>query len=368
MTKTKRILCTLLAAVMLLSALLMSGCSAPKLTLGGTNKVAATVGETTITTGEYLAYLYNVFYNYYYSQGLYQYAQYGYDVWSQTYPYGEEEDAEQLAFGEYLKRLTQDAIVRQEAVRQMLAEQELSWNTEDEAALDEQLKDLTEDAYLSLGFTNENFIKTYKTLSLNESSLFYGLYGEGGKRAVAEADRKAYFDENMLSYKLISLSMTDTNGAELDEAGQQEILDQLEAYRAQYEKTGNFEAVVDAHAQANASDGAQITASTDESNRVNVDGKQADDQELVTAVRSVDVGKAKVVTYKANGTDLTAALILRLDPHQPDTLFSEMTETILYGMKFEEFDKEVEEKIATIPVKFKKSVIKKCDPQNFVQE
>lgn len=365
MTNAKRILCTALAAVMLLSATLLAGCSAPKLTIGGTAKTAATIGDTKISTGEYLAYLYNSFYNVYYGQGLSQYAQY-YDLWAQTFPYGEGDDAEKLELGEYIKRSTQDSIVRQVALKQMLKNENLSWNTEDEATIDEQLKELKDESYLSLGFSNEHFIEAYKNLNLNETSLFYGLYGEGGSRAVSEADRRAYFEKNFVSYKMISIGMTDTNGAELDEAGQKEITDKLESYLAQYKAEGSFEAVVDAYNKSTASDASSVTASTDEDNRINVDATQASDKQLIEAVHSVDVGQAKVVTYKAGGSTLTAALILRLDPQQPDSVFTDSTEAILYGMKFEEFNTEVEKAVAALKVSFKKSVVKKCDPQNFV--
>lgn len=73
----------------------------------------------------------------YYGQGLSQYAQY-YDLWAQTFPYGEGDDAEKLELGEYIKRSTQDSIVRQVALKQMLKNENLSWNTEDEATIDEQ--------------------------------------------------------------------------------------------------------------------------------------------------------------------------------------------------------------------------------------
>lgn len=160
--------------------------------------------------------------------------------------------------------------------------------------------------------------------------------------------------------------MTDTNGAELDEAGQKEITDKLESYLAQYKAEGSFEAVVDAYNKSTASDASSVTASTDEDNRINVDATQASDEQLIEAVHSVDVGQAKVVTYKAGGSTLTAALILRLDPQQPDSVFTDSTEAILYGMKFEEFNTEVEKAVAALKVSFKKSVVKKCDPQNFV--
>lgn len=368
MKHIKRLACTVLA-VALCGAVLLTGCSAPRLTIGGTAQTAATIGDTTLSTGEYLAYLYNTFYNMYYSQGLYQYAQYGYDVWGQEYTYGEGDEAEKMAFDEYLKRTAQDSAVRQVALRQLMDKYKISWNADELKELEENLANVQADSYLSLGISKDNFVKVTKELSLNETGLFYGLYGEGGQREMSEADRKAYFDENYLSYKMISVALTDSKGAELDAAGKKKITDELEGYLAQYNKSGNFEAVVDAYNKAKAGeDDEKPEASKDEDNRKNLDGKTATDEDLVKAIRSVDVGKAKVVTYKAGGTTETAALILRLDIHTPESLFTDETKNIIRGAKYDEFDKEVKETVKGLTVKFNKSVVKQCNPQNFLSD
>lgn len=367
MNHMKRLACAVLALA-LCGAFLLTGCSAPRLTIGGTANTAATIGDTTLSTGEYLAYLYNSFYNLYYSQGLYQYAQYGYDVWSQEYTYGEGDDAQKVKFDEYLKLSAQDAAVRQVALRQLMEKYNVSWNADDQKELETNLENVKADSYLSLGISKDNFIKVTKELSLNETGLFYGLYGEGGQREMSEADRKAYFDENYLSYKMISISLTDSSGSEMTDDAKKEVTDQLEGYLAEYNKSGNFEAVVDEYNKSKASDASTVEASKDEDNRKNIDGKTATDEDLVKAIRSVEVGKAQVVTYKANGSTATAALILRLDIHSPESLFTDETKNIIQGAKYDEFDTEVKEAVKALTVNFKKSVVKKCDPKNFVSD
>lgn len=368
MNHMKRLACAVLALA-LCGAFLLTGCSAPRLTIGGTAKTAATIGDTTLSTGEYLAYLYNSFYNIYYSQGLYQYAQYGYDVWSQEYTYGEGDDAQKVKFDEYLRLSAQDAAVRQVALRQLMEKYNISWNADEQKELETNLENVKADSYLSLGINKDNFVKVTKELSLNETSLFYGLYGEGGQREMSEADRKTYFDENYLSYKMISVSLTDSSGSEMTDDAKKEVTDQLEGYLAEYNKSGNFDAVIDAynHAQEEDQDH-EHEASKDEDNRKNIDGKTASDEELVKAIRSVEVGKAQVVTYKANGSTATAALILRLDIHTPESLFTDETKNIIRGAKYDEFDEEVKEAVKGLTVNFKKSVVKKCDPKNFVSD
>lgn len=364
MKMMRRALCAMMAV--LLVAVSVTGCSAPKLTIGGTPDTAGKVGDITISTGEYLAYLYGTFYDLYYSQGLYQYEQYGTDIWTQKYPYGEGDDAEQLSLVDYMHRMAQDTILRQIAVQQLLDENGLKWDAEKEAEIDKDLKEnLTADAYLPLGFNNDNYIKMYKTTSLGESSLFYGLYGEGGKKEMGKDDRRTYFDKNMLSYKMISKEMLDSEGADLPEKDQQQIKTLLDGYLDLYKRTGSFEKVVDEANANGAAEGEEITPSTDADNRRNNDATQMD-EELVKTIRDIPVGQAKVVTYKAGGSTLTAALILRLDINKPDTLFADMTEQIIYGAKFEEFDKEVTKRVETLHAEFNKRVVKQCDPRNFL--
>lgn len=368
MNRMKRLACAVLVWA-LCGAFLLTGCSAPRLTIGGTAETAATIGDTTLSTGEYLAYLYNSFYNMYYSQGLYQYAQYGYDVWAQEYTYGEGDDAQKVKFDEYIKLSAQDAAVRQVALRQLMEKYNVSWNAEEQEELEKNLENVKADSYLSLGISKDNFVKVTKELSLNETGLFYGLYGEGGQREMSEADRKTYFDENYLSYKMISISLTDSSNSEMTDDAKKEVTDQLEGYLAEYNKSGNFDAVIDAynHSQEEDQDH-EHEASKDEDNRKNIDGKTASDEDLVKAIRSVEVGKAQVVTYKANGSTATAALILRLDIHTPESLFTDETKSIIQGAKYDEFDAEVKEAVKGLSVNFKKSVVKKCDPKNFISD
>lgn len=362
----KRILGAVLA-LSLFAALMLSGCSAPTLRIGGTPRIAGTIGEETVETGEYLAYLYNAFYAMYYSQGLYQYAQYGYDAWDQEYTYGEGDAAQKVDLAEYIQLTAKDNMVRQAALRQLLKKHNIEWNADKLKETEEQMASLGKDAYLELGISDAHFVDVYKQLVLNEYSLFYTLYGKGGEREVSEADRRAYFDKNFISYKIIEMPLLNSEGAEMDDKAKKEVTDELEDYLAIYKQTGSFEKAVDAYNKSQAADGEKPEASTDAQNRQDVDATQAD-EELMKAVRSVDVGSAKVVTYKASGSTPTAALILRLDINQPATLFADKTEQILYGAKHEEFDAEVQKIIDGLTVKLKPSVVKACRPQNFVAE
>ena len=83
------------------------------------------------------------------------------------------------------------------------------------------------------------------------------------------------------------------------------------------------------------------------------------------------MGKGQVVTYKSGGTTPTIALIERLDIHtdrngEKDGLYEDSIESIIYELKYEEFDKEVDEIIASLTVVFNDKVVKKCKPEDFL--
>ena len=97
------------------------------------------------------------------------------------------------------------------------------------------------------------------------------------------------------------------------------------------------------------------------------------DEELKKAIYSVDVGagKGKKVNYKAGGSTPTVALIERLDIHtdrngEKDGLYEDSIENILYELKYEDFDKEVDEAVAKLSIVFNEKVIAKCKPEDFL--
>ncbi|MBQ4332252.1 MAG: hypothetical protein IJC33_00525 [Clostridia bacterium] len=364
MNNAKRILCSVLAVAMLLS-IMLTGCSMPKITFKGTGDVAAHYGDTAISTGEYLAYLYNEFYSMYYNQGLYQYEMYGYDVWAETYPYGEGDNQEELSFSDYIIRAAQDHMKRQLALEEMMKEHSLSWIEEEVKDMDKEIAEMTKDAYVPLGISDENFIKVYKAIGLNERAVFFGLYGKDGSRAVADKDIREYFDKNYLSYKMISIPLTGSDGKELKDDEKKKIKDELNGYLEIFNKDKNFEAAMDAYNKANAEEGATVEASKDEDNRRNVDLNDIDEN-LAKAIQGIGVGTGQVVEYKSGGTTPTAAFIVRLSISEPAELYTDSYEAILSALKYDEFNKEVQEKADKVQITFEKRVVKKCKPENFL--
>lgn len=368
MKNVTKIICAVLAMAMLLT-----GCAMPKITLPGTPAVAATYGDgQTISTGEYLAYLYlnfeQVYSNYaYYAQSM--------DVWndpSMQLPYDTAEgETVKLGMEEYIVRITEDTIKQNIVTEQLMKDNNITLIEDEAKEIDEDLAEMPEGAYLPVGISNANYSKVYKSLMLNQRSAFFGLYGKGGAKEVAETEIRKYFDTNYVSYKMITVPLTKTEDDKTvaltaDEKAAE--MKKLNEYLTICNEKG-FEAAKDAYNKANADKDQEIEPSKDEENRMNSDATTMD-AALVEAIRSVEVGKAKIVEYGGEeGKDpTTAALILRLDINNPGKLYDDSKEDILISMKSEEFEKTVEDAVAALNITFDQKVLKKCSPKDFVLE
>ena len=207
--------------------------------------------------------------------------------------------------------------------------------------------------------------------------------------------------------------MQDDNKADLDEAGQKKIKDNLNKYLEQYKKSGDFDAVIaqytkdndtstttttggttsttaasttasttaeDTTAATTKATAADDTSSSDKSddsskdeeeekdeNRKNTTVDAAGDEDFTNALKKVKIGEAQIITYKKGSTTLTAALVLRMDPEKGIGAykFEDERENVIYGIAFEEFNKEVEEVIAKLDVKENKRAIRMATIKDF---
>ena len=403
--KLKKILCVAMAAVML-GAFCLSGCSTPR--------VAMTVDGKEYTTGEYLAYLYNAYLQVY-SQQLYYYASSGSytedQIWEMTFPYGEGDDEVELELAEYLKKTAQDTIVRQKALENMMEKYDISISDEDKAEMEKQLDGLTDDSVLPMGFNAEHYRSMYQAVNYNEQTLFYGLYDVGGKEGMTEDEMRDYFDKNYYSYKAITISLVDDDGEALSDEEIEKVRTRLEGYLEQYNKSKDFDAVIEeyeadeaaatstsgssttsttttasttstttstpsttsttaASKDASASStGSTTTTTTTDPNLHNIEGAESySDEDFLKALQSVDEGSAEIVEYKANGTTDTMALILRLDPEKAngDNYYENSHDGIIYNAKYESFNDMVETTADGLTVEINDRAIDMCDPRELV--
>lgn len=365
----------ILSAVLALS-MLLTGCSLWKPTLEGPGDVAATYGDgQTLSTGEYLAYIYNEINNIYS-----YYSQYGMDASTETFTYGEGEDAkEDLSLLEYVALSTPDNIKAQIALDKLMADNGIQFTEKDYEKFDDLhsayhgLKD-EKAAYqpgfaLPLGISDEHYWSVYEKLTLNYYKAYYGLYGKGGVKEVKDKEIRKYFDDNYLSFKIINLNLTKTENdktVDMTDKEKKAELQKLEGYLKICNEKG-FEKAMDQYNKDIADKDEEVEASTDEQNRQNNDANDMDEN-LAKAIRKLKVGKAEIVEYKSGGTDACAALILRLDPNDSKTLYEDSYEDILYSLKFEEYEKLVEEKTAEVKIEFNQDVVDTCTPQQMMED
>jgi hypothetical protein len=351
----KKVVALLLAVCLLLS---FAGCSTPK--------VAITVDGREYPTGEYLAYLLDAFQNAYYNGGLYYYAQYG-DIWEQKMTHNEKE----VKLDEYLKLQTVDTIIRQKALENLMAKEGVKPSAKLTEDAQKMVDEADEAVLLSYGVNKQHYEDMCMAYYRNEMSLFLSRYGEGGAKEVAEKDIRAYFDENYLSFKGISIQMVDSEQKEFSAAKQKETKETLQKYLDLYNKNGDFNKVI---AQYNydtstASD-KKVETLTDEDTRQDIDAGSYGDEDFTNALKKVPEGKAQIITYSAGGTTLTAALVLRLDPESGEkgkTWYKDSKESILLSLKHDEFDKEIKEYAKTLPYQLNDRAYKMCDPKSFMQ-
>lgn len=399
--KIKRVLSFAVALVVAVSCLLCAGCSTPS--------IAMKVDDKEYTMGDYLAYMYNVIstdnqitnqlYMLYYGYGE------SMDKWELSYgePAEGEKEAPKLSFNKYVEQMTKDQIIRQKAVEELLKKYELKWDDEQVKTVEEDLKEIKPDQFIALGFNNDRFINMYKAVSLNESSLFTGLYDDGGLREVSDADERKWFDEHYYSYKIIEISLVDQQNKDLKEDEITKIKTKLESYQALFNKNGKNGDAFDVAYRAYLADqkaeeaaktttasttstttttttAATTTTTTTAANDHDHDHDHEDekteaeettpetatrndyidedmDEELLKVLKEMKEGSAAIKTYKKNGTTNTMAFVLRMDPEaergkdkdgKAIDYYKDCHDQTLQYMKYDEMDKEIKELVETL--------------------
>lgn len=361
----RKVMAVVVAVCAAVSMLLMSGCSTPP--------VAMTVDGLDYSTGEYIANLYTNYYSAYYESGLYQYASYGMDPWTQTFTYGEGDEAEDLELADYIVAVSKDSIVRQKAIKNMMEELGITVPQEDLDKLNEEMATYKESEMLAYGFNKENYTKMYIATTMEEQSLFYQLYEEGGQRAVPEADVREYFDNNFVAYKAITLSQADDEGNALSDADKEANRTTLQGYMDMLSDDTDMDAVIEkynadtAEAEEETAETADTTETEEEVDNTQFADSITGDEKIVEAVLTVDENTAKIVEYTDSNDATYIALIYRLNVEEAggEDYYEGKHDTVLYGMKFDEFDEEVKAAADALEVVYNERAIKMCDPKNF---
>lgn len=371
----KRIVCTLLALVLCCVAL--GGCSTPD--------VAMTVDGKVYEMGDYLAYMYGTMYT---DQQAYMYLYYyGADAMSQTVKYGDGEDAKDMKLDEYIVQVTQDNMIRQKAIEVLMEQYGIRWDAEQLKAVEKDLEGLKADQFIALGFNNERYINMYKATYLNEISLFTGLYDDGGKREVSDADERKWFDEHYYSYKIIEMSLVDSKTSkELSEDEIAKIEKQLQGYADLYNSNGKNGTAFDVAYRQYLKDTTKETDSktdskTDEEEPATATRNdvvdESMDENLLKVLKEIDEGQAAIKTYQKGGTTKTMAFILRMDPEaergkdeddKEIDFYADSHDQILQYMKYDELAEEITKKVSELADKvvINKRAINAAKPKDMI--
>ncbi len=402
MKSFRKLTAVVLATVMTVSLLFMTACSTPA--------VAMTVDGKDYTTGEYLANLYMNFYNVYYQGGLYQYASYGMDPWTQSFPYGEGDDAQDLALADYLVAMTKDSIVRQKAVENLMAKYGISVPEEEMKQFTEEMATYKESEMLAYGFNKEHYMNMYIALNMNEQELFYQLYDVDGQKAVSEAEIRDYFDNQYVAYKAITISQMGEDGKALSDTDKEANRVTLQGYLDQFNKSKDMDAVIAQYEKdtapttttaagqtttttaatttttvtttttttttTTAAEGTTTTTAaaveeetTEEEEDPNLQmlNSATGDEKVVAAIHAIPENTAQIIEYTDSNDQTSIALVYRLNTEEAGgkDYYKDQHDTIVYGLKFDEFDAEVQALVDTFEVNYNDRAIKMCDPKSF---
>lgn len=399
MKTLKRILTTALIGVLLLAVV---GCSTPA--------VALSVGGYDYSSAEYLAYLYQN------ASQIYSYYSYFGDastMWDQTMPYenpydlNDDDETSEVSAAEtsttatgsavtvenkgipiadYIKQATKDQIIYLSALRALLEENKLSFSEADMTEMEATLAGYNESDLLDKGFSLENFSKAFKNTTYLESTVFMGLFGTEGKKAVtSKDDMKAYFDKNYVMYEVIQTSLADSEGKALTDEEIAEKKADLEGYRNVFYATGDFDeaiAAYDAATTADSEDGEKKEYDTDydgepqenvtsntSSNVQTVDVTSDNaEKDLVSQIQKMDLGAVEIVDFTTTSGTKMAALVYRIDPDAKGVTARVDTEaSIIKALHQDEFDKLVKAKMneQKDTIKVSDRALKMCDPKAF---
>ena len=350
------LLCVVTVTAMLFS---FAGC-------GSTPKVAITVDGKAYPTGEYLAYMLENFNQVYYNGGLYYYAQNNMDVWAQEMTYKEEK----LKLEEYIKKMTVDSVIRQKAIENKMKEESVTYPEDVTASAEQRLEGLDEKTLLGFGVSKESYTNMCMAYYRNELALFLARYDKNGSAPVSEEEIRKYFDENYVSYKMISVQLTDSEGKEKSAEEQEKTKKELQKYLDMYTGGKDFNEVIAQYTyDTSTADNKKLEKLTDKDTRQDMDLAQASDEDLAKAIQKIPEGSAQIVTYSAGGTTLTAALILRLDPEKGEgreTYFADSRRSVLMALKYDDFSKEIDEYAKTLTYDLNKRAYNMCTPKEFV--
>ncbi len=330
MKKVKRIVASLLAAGLILSA---TAC----------NKVgswAIKQEDFEVPVGAYIMYLYSAYVN-----ASSQVAD------TSASPLGqkvEDTDATQWIINEALSSSAELI-----ALHNMCKTANIALTNEEKSSIQSSVDnnwDTNGDVYNAMGVSKES-LKTMSEYTALSKKLFQSIYGEGGAKAVATADIEKYYYEHYTTFKYISVSLKDSSGNAFSQEDKDKTKADLQKYLDSYLAGKTFSEVTNdynaAHPNATVTGREVVTD-------LEVAGYT---EELTKALKDLKAGEGTVVT---SGSYMY--LLFKYDITKEKTYLDENKSTVLTGMKGDEFNASIDEEVKKVVYEKNDGAINKYSP------
>ena len=136
-------------------------------------------------------------------------------------------------------------------VNTWLSEAEITLSSSEKSAASDRLNNIWQvysDYYEKLGISKQVLMKIM-TAEANKDRLFYYVFDEGGEKTVAEEDIKAFYEENYVSFRAVSVYLNNTdkdgNAVSMTDEEKEAVKTELEVLGGKFENGQSMSEVVE---------------------------------------------------------------------------------------------------------------------------
>lgn len=219
--------------------------------------------------------------------------------------------------------------------------------------------------YESSGISEESFKFVYKA-SAKESKIFESLYGKDGTEAVSDAEWQGIWQKDYARYRRLTININNDEGETVPEAELAELAELGEGYAARLANGEGFTKIKkDYQRYLDEKNGVESEEEPDEEEPDETLNdyftKRNEENKVVTRVFEMELNKPEL--FK----DETAYYVLeRLDVLEREDLYDSYRNTIVHGLKDDEFKATMESKAGELlnTVTVNQAAFKRYDPKN----
>ncbi len=207
-----------------------------------------------------------------------------------------------------------------------------------------------EDIYTAMGVSKES-LKLMTEYSSLSQKLFKSIYGEGGAKAVSTADIESYYFDHFTTFKYISVSLRDSSGNAFSQEDKDKTKANLQKYLDAYLDGKTFSEITKDY-------NADHPNATVTGREVVTDLESAGySEEITKALKDMRAGRGEIVT---SGSYMY--LLFKYDIKKETAYLSENKDAILSAIKGDEFNAAIDEETKKITYETNDGAINKYSP------